>query len=352
MTIPSIKGNGINFNQTIKEYTGQQIQQQIENDSVSNENQNDNEKEYSISQFKKEYSNLLETKVIPVLLGYEEERKKRLLWAIIAAIIFTILAIVIFFTIDGRAGGKLAGLCIFGAFTVWHLIKKNFENSVKKVIMPTLMRAVPGFYWQQEPTITSSEIATCKILPFTDRAGNSFDDCFIGKYRNVNIAISECNYYVGAGNNQTTILEGVVIKIDMNKDFEGCTVIRPRLPGYRDKHDDLKRAKMSEVKLEDPEFDKKFIVYSTDQIEARYLITTSFMERFKAVEKAFDAQFAYCAFNGRSVYIAPHTEKDMFSLCSLVSPIYNTEQFEILFNEFASVLALVDHFKLDKKLGL
>ena len=352
MTIPSINGNGKDFNQTIKQNTEQQVKPQTEEKSSVNNPQEVNEKEYSLSQFKKDYADLVETKVVPILSSYEQERKKRLTWAILAASGLSILAIIIFLFVDGRGSGDLFWACIAGAFGSWHLIKKTFEKKVKKIIMPTLMHAIPGFYWQQTPPVTQDDIKNCMIIPFVDKASKTFDDCFVGEYRNVKIAISECEYSIKSNNSSTDILEGVVIKIDMNKNFDGITVIRPRKPGYRDKQDDLKRAKLNEVTLEDPEFDKKFIVYSTDQIEARYLITTSFMERFKAVEKAFDAKFAYCSFHGKSVYIAPHTGKDMFSLCSLVKPIYNKEQFEILFNEFASILALVDHFKLDKKLGL
>lgn len=36
-----------------------------------------------------------------------------------------------------------------------------------------------------------------------------------------------------------------------------------------------------EVKLEDVEFSKQFFVDSNDQVEARFLLTTAFMERFK-----------------------------------------------------------------------
>lgn len=104
--------------------------------------------------------------------------------------------------------------------------------------------------------------------------------------------------------------------------------------------------------MEDPEFSKKYVVYSTDQIEARYLITTSFMERFKSIEKAFISSFAYCSFSDKSIYIAPHTGTDLFKLCSLVKPIANKEQFEALFYEFSSILELIAYFKLDKKLGL
>ena len=354
MTIPSING-GSNFNDKIKINQTPQVNQVVKPEEQviqSTQPETVEEKEYSIAQFKKDYANLVETKVVPVLSTYEEERKKRLMWAILAASALSILAIIIFLFVDGKGSGDLFWACIAGAFGAWHLIKKSFEKKVKKVIMPTLMHAIPGFYWQQTPPVTEADIKNSMIIPFVDRASKTFDDCFVGEYRNVKIAISECEYSIKSNNSSTDILEGVVIKIDMNKNFDGVTVIRPRKPGYRDKQDDLKRAKLSEVKLEDPEFDKKFIVYSTDQIEARYLITTSFMERFKAVENAFNAKFAYCSFHGKSVYIAPHTGKDMFSLCSLVKPIYNREQFEILFEEFASILALVDHFKLDKKLGL
>ena len=38
------------------------------------------------------------------------------------------------------------------------------------------------------------------------------------------------------------------------------------------------------MKLENPDFEKTFDVYSTDQIEARYLLSPSMMERLLALE--------------------------------------------------------------------
>lgn len=386
MTIPSISGNGDSLNKIhinpvqtaaptqiqpvpvpapesapAAETEVEQIQpqpaaqttpeQQEANNAPVNQ-QPEQEKEYSIAQFRKDYANLLEKKVMPVLTEFEGERKKRLTWAIIAAVFFSIAAMYVFWFVNGNGSGKLFWGLISLIFITWHGIKKSFEKKVKKLIMPTLMQAVPGFYWQETPPVKPEEIEACMIIPFAKKCSKSFDDCFLGKYRDVKVAISECDYELGSGNNSKEILQGVVIKFSMNKNFEGTTVIRPKKPGYRDKHDDLKRAQMSEVKLEDPEFSKKYVVYSTDQIEARYLITTAFMERFKEIENAFSSKFAYASFYKDSVFIAPHTGCDLFNLCSLVKPIGNKEQFETLFNEFASILNLVDHFKLDKKLGL
>ena len=214
------------------------------------------------------------------------------------------------------------------------------------------MRAIPGFYWQQTPPVKEDEINECKIIGHSEKCRKKFDDCFIGDYRKVPVAITECDYEIGGGNNSTTVFQGVVIKIKMNKNFEGTTLIRAKKAYNRDKKDLIKKAGLSEVKLEDSEFNKIYQVFATDQVESRYLITTAFMERVKRIQLAFNAKHISCSFHNDSVYIAPHTGKDLFSLCSLIKPVDNQEQFIVLFEEFVSILELVDHFKLDKKLGL
>lgn len=378
MTIPSLGGNGHEFHPQPKTYPTQpanetvvhsaqipetnqveqtQMQQPIPNTQPQGGQQTvatvepTGEKEYSIEQFQKDYATLVETKVMPILSEFEKERKQRLTWAIIGAIVFVILGLGVFFCINSRESGKLAAALFGAAFGVWAWIKKSFEHKVKRLIMPTLMHAVPGFYWQETPPVTAKDISDCMIFPFAN-ASKTFDDCFLGEYRKVKVAMSECQYSVNSGNNSRTVFQGIVIRFSMNKNFEGTTIIRPKESCCSDNYKDLKKAKLSEVKLEDPEFAKKYVVYSTDQVEARYLITTSFMERFKMIENAFASEFAYCSFKGKSIYIAPHTGTDLFNLCSLVKPIGNSEQFETLFYEFASILELVDYFKLDKKLGL
>lgn len=378
MTIPSLGGNGHEFHPQPKTYPTQpanetvvqsaqipetnqveqtQMQQPIPNTQPQEVQQTvatvepTGEKEYSIEQFQKDYATLVETKVMPILSEFEKERKQRLTWAIIGAIVFVILGLGVFFCINSRESGKLAAALFGAAFGVWAWIKKSFEHKVKRLIMPTLMHAVPGFYWQETPPVTAKDISDCMIFPFAN-VSKTFDDCFLGEYRKVKVAMSECQYSVNSGNNSRTVFQGIVIRFSMNKNFEGTTIIRPKKSCCSDNYKDLKKAKLSEVKLEDPEFAKKYVVYSTDQVEARYLITTSFMERFKMIENAFASEFAYCSFKGKSIYIAPHTGTDLFNLCSLVKPIGNSEQFETLFYEFASILELVDYFKLDKKLGL
>lgn len=308
------------------------------------------EDEYSIKQFRKDYQLRLEKDVMPILNAYEKERKTRLMWALIGSTICVIIGLVLFMNLEGRAAGDSLVVGFGGACGFWMFIKKSFEKKIKRLIMPTLMKAMHGFKWLENPLVGHQEIKKTMLFANVDKAAASFDDCFSGEYRKVPIAISECEYTIGSGRSKRTLFEGAVIRIKMNKNFDGITVIRPKYLNSDVR--DLKKAKLDEVKLEDTEFCKDFVVYSTDQIESRYLLTTAFIQRFKDISMAFFARDAFCSFCNDAVYIAPYCSEDLFALCSLTKPLANKEQFEELFNEIVSILQLVDHFKLDKKLGL
>lgn len=103
------------------------------------------------------------------------------------------------------------------------------------------------------------------------------------------------------------ILKGIVFSADFNKNFNGITVVRPKDFGssfgawfssnifsYGDKE---------LVELESDYFRENFITYSTDQVEARYILTPSLMEKISELNN----RSAYCislSFINSSVYIA------------------------------------------------
>ena len=133
MTIPSLNGDS-NFSSkiTVKQQEPQNVEELVnttqQEQSTTQTTKNEVEKEYSIKQFKIDYAKLVEKDVIPILLTFEEERKKRLTWAIIGAIAFVIAAVAVLFFVEGRSSGDLAGALIGGAVAVWAWIKKSFEN--------------------------------------------------------------------------------------------------------------------------------------------------------------------------------------------------------------------------------
>ena len=319
------------------------------NDKMETIKQADHEnKEYSVAQFKKDYETSLVRTVLPMLETHESERKKRLIGACAASGTLGLLAAIDFFFVDADKHGDIFWALCAAAAGSWFWIKKSFEKKIKRQVMPILMKAIPNFSWEEKPPVTKEDMNEAKIFPLIPKCKVSSDDCFKGKYRDVHINITECDFQYGKKN----VFQGAVIKIDMNKNFEGTTVIRPK-KGIEFRHvKDLTKARLEKIELEDVEFNKTYDVYSTDQIESRYLLTTSFIERFKNITMAFSSQVSFCAFHGKHVYIAPYCKKDLFSVGSLIKPVADSKQFMTLFNELITILELVDHFKLDKKLGL
>ena len=366
MTIPKL-------NRSIKRLTVKQVDSTNE---ASNKSQNKlidevKDREYSISQFKKDFHEIFQNKVLITLREYESERIKKknevslysnvaiLVSAICIALFigcnlyflfkgFNLLAI--YFIDNFLIGIGITLIVIFYVlYLVIHIItKKNFEYKLKLKIIPVIMEAFPGFSYQRTPTLTYNEINSSMILPSPMRF-NSSDDCFLGKYKDVKIDITEgacmtSHNYIG--------FAGVIIKIKMNKNFEGTTIIRPKKSDCADDYSDLKNAKLQEVILEDTEFNNEYVIYSTDQVEARYLITTVFLERFRNIKKCFNAKCIYCSFINDSIFLGVHTGTDLFSIGDLYKPVTDFKQFDTMLEEFVSIIELVDLLKLDKNIGL
>ncbi len=95
-----------------------------------------------------------------------------------------------------------------------------------------------------------------------------------------------------------TVFRGQCLVVKFHKQFKGVTKV------YRDMGMLNFFAKLGQlgkgekVKLEDPVFEKAFEVYSTDQIEARFILTPDFMERLLGLERTFKGKQVRCAFAG------------------------------------------------------
>lgn len=69
------------------------------------------------------------------------------------------------------------------------------------------------------------------------------------------------------------------------------------------------------ISLEDPRFTNQFMVYSTDQVEARYVLSAAVMERIIALKEKFD-QPILLSFQNKEMYLAVQSEHGLFSFPS------------------------------------
>ena len=292
-------------------------------------------------------------------------------------------------------------------------IDLDYEMNLKKTLMPKFLAIFGNFKWSkylpQKIKKTAPKLRALNIFPKTFFM--SFDDFLEGKYLDINIEIVETltGKYVWSISAilfliifilpVILVIIGILIFIIMiitsavtgnNIDIMGivfiallalifiiiplflvildssmrCVVVSCKIPkhfqGRTFLYENAKTANKlilkdkkgyEEVNLEDVNFNKMYTVFSTDQVEARYLLTTGFMERFQNIKTAFDAKYIRAEFKDGELIILIGVNKDMFAMGNMTKETTYRTFFE-LFEEIYSVLSLVEHLKLNQNIGL
>lgn len=149
---------------------------------------------------------------------------------------------------------------------------------------------------------------------------------------------------------RTASVRCLVAEFEIPKNFSGNTCIYEKAATAKKLIFKSKKG-MEPVHLEDVRFSGLYNVFSTDQIEARYLLTTAFIERFQNIKTAFKADYIRAEFINNKLVLVLGVNKDLFAMGN-VSKKTTCKTFVELFEELYSVLALIDTLKLDSKTGL
>ncbi len=111
------------------------------------------------------------------------------------------------------------------------------------------------------------------------------------------------------------------------------------------------------VILEDPTFNKKFIVLSSDQVEARYLLTSAFMERLLKFQEKYNC-LVDVLFSNRSapdlgnVFISITSNRDFFNIPSDWFKDMPPEPIYKIIQEVKELAEIFDALKLDQDIGM
>lgn len=228
------------------------------------------------------------------------------------------------------------------------------------------------------------------------------DDAFKGNYNGVDYKITEIKLIQEGSKNSTTAFKGVILSVPSNKTIKANTIIATKrdmnirnyptgiiasiilVPilicewflslKFSSDIDNFiklivltiitliiicsfieKQKSMQTVKLESTNFEKRFNVFSKNQVEARYLLTPTFIEKFTRLYTAFGTNKAKCSFykdfsgNDRIMF-AISTNRDLFEPGNLFTPI-NEPKYMFL-SDFTSIFNMIEFFKLDEKTKL
>lgn len=144
------------------------------------------------------------------------------------------------------------------------------------------------------------------------------------------------------------IFKGIIFAADFNKNFNGVTILKPsnlfstmsawfskNLFSFGDK---------DVVTLENVDFNKTFITHSTDQVEARYILTPAMMDRILTLNKNTDSTLSLSFINSR-MYIAFPLNRNYFE-----APVFKTLLNPDLLNQDIEVINFM--YEIVKELDL
>lgn len=182
------------------------------------------------------------------------------------------------------------------------------------------------------------------------------DDCIYGSYNGVKFIMNETDfgYETGSGKNRHyySMFKGVAMQFSMPKHINARVLIHTKgLFKY------VPRG-FEKVNLEYPEFNKKYQVYVNHtssyegQIEARYLLNVAFLDRFMQLKTSFRTDNINLSIDGNTMLLMLGTNKDLFEMNHLFGKIDDINQYEVLFNEFSSVLSFIDVLNLSSQTKL
>ena len=240
-----------------------------------------------------------------------------------------------------------------GIFWWFNQPLKQYQASIKSDIFPQIVSFLGEYRYTADIPDRIEQYGDFGIVPSYDDEYS--EDQIIGAYKGVEIDLFETHLTDTRGsvkNPETvTVFEGIVISLSLHKTFEGKTIVkkdRGRLVNWvKDKFSSLEA-----VRLEDPRFEKEFEVYSTDQVEARYLLTTSFMDRLVDLREVFGGEGIQCSFYQNQLLMMIPIQRNMFEPGSVFEVEDFIDDAKSLLKEMDIIHQIIDTLKLDLDIGL
>jgi hypothetical protein len=230
------------------------------------------------------------------------------------------------------------GLALAIWFFVYNKAQKELKGGYKGIVVRRIVASLGrGLAYKPTSTLTVQHFTSMDLFKESASTWNSEDEVS-GRKNQVAYALHEVR--AGRRDNsshrrlmwmpslflfaamragkqdQHIFFKGLIVKLDFNKNFAGHTIIIPDregqiLGGLFGESES--RRKKALVKMENVDFENMFSVYSTDDQEARYLITPKLMELVMETQALLGTEVRLC-FKENSLFVTVPQDKDRFEV--------------------------------------
>lgn len=308
---------------------------------------------------------LFETQLKPILSELEIKRKKIVVYYYVAMVFYALMVVGFIVTIYYRNNPKPLWLIPILIGVVIGLIlsnkgyklgqKNGYYASYKKHIVSKIFQVIdPAWTYDEKSSVNESEYKASKLFP---QEFNRFvgDDLVYGKIDKTDFRSSEVNTVnvLKSEDRKTThpVFRGYFFHADFNKNFaaetyvdavlgiETCNARKMQFKDY---------ANSGEAILENPEFSRLFKIRTTDQVEARYILTPNIMEAMVKLYKTFKEPIHF-SFVGTRVYCAIDFSKELFEAPTFKTCI-SIRQIEKLHSLFMLNATIINKLNLNTRI--
>ncbi|MDP2206653.1 MAG: DUF3137 domain-containing protein [Alphaproteobacteria bacterium] len=187
----------------------------------------------------------------------------------------------------GKVGWFLASaILIINAFYILSLWirepKIAYAEQYQVTVLPAIAR-IFGMSYSARMEIAPADIQYFGIL--SEYHDYQSHGAFYGEYKGAEISFSEIEFVCEEGN-RSHRWKMMAVMVELPNPVFGHTIMVPQ--GYRIMEFFNSRvAGLERADMVDPSFEKKYNVYTNDQVEARYLMHPAMVQRIDDLERAF-----------------------------------------------------------------
>ena len=144
----------------------------------------------------------------------------------------------------------------------------------------------------------------------------------------------------------STVFRGLFMIADFHKDFQGHTIVVPDNMGegwFGRNFKSSWKSNMERAKMENTDFENEFDVYTTDQVEARYILSISMLENIFKLKQVFQND-VFIAFHASCIYIGISQWRASFLEPNLKKSLLLESTIHAYFDEFWQVLDIIEEY--------